>query len=437
MQPAELRAKVDGVTVFTLGPSNYPALHNEATTLGQEHYVQVNIPLSDLSAGDHVLRIEYEETHDPTPHGNPGCPSSGGFCPTNWWVDMITLSGTATTPPPPPVLTGSNPPGPAPDLQPNILGSAQNGSTVRFYGDSECQTAELGSGRGGVLEVEGVDATVALQSVNTIYATAENEAGVSDCSSTFVDYTQAQVPVPPTLTTWAPVSGSNDNHPKLSGTAPGAQTVKIYKGGGACNTEAVATVTAAEFVAGVTVDVTNNSNTSFRARAYDGPFNSNCSSSIVYSEVTPKPAAPDLTATNPPSGANQNQLNVLGEALAGTTVSLYTNDLCAGDPVATGAAADLLDPGFPVTVADDSTTNFHATAQAPTGIEAAAGTSVCSEEPLTYAEVSTPPLVAPPLPIPAPPDTSAQRAAAMKKCKKKKSKKKKKKCKKAAKKAFR
>ena len=54
---------------------------------------------------------------------------------------------------------------------------------------------------------------------------------------------------------------------------------------------------------------------------------------------------------------------VLGEA-TGSAVKIYTSEDCAGEPVATGTAAALLDPGLQVTVLANSLTTFRATAEA-------------------------------------------------------------------------
>jgi hypothetical protein len=111
----------------------------------------------------------------------------------------------------------------------------------------------------------------------------------------------------------------------------------------------------------------------------------------------PPPAAPTLNDTDPDSPANDNQPEVKGTAEAGSTVDIYTNALCTGGPVASGSAAQLASPGITVTVLDNSTTTFHATAT-NTG-----GPSPCSAG-LTYMEVTpAPPSTTPPTPTPAAP----------------------------------
>jgi uncharacterized delta-60 repeat protein len=96
------------------------------------------------------------------------------------------------------------------------------------------------------------------------------------------------------------------------------------------------------------------------------------------------PAPPTLTATNPPSGSNDNNPEIIGNADRGTTVTLYTNPTCAGAPVGTGSASTFASPGVTVSVADNSTITFYAKASNT------AGTSACSTSSVTYSEVTPP-----------------------------------------------
>ena len=75
------------------------------------------------------------------------------------------------------------------------------------------------------------------------------------------------------------------------------------------------------------------------------------------------PAPPTLTSTNPASPADNNSPFIIGTATSGTTVKLYTSATCTGSPVATGTtSAALASPGLQVSVADNTTTSFYATA---------------------------------------------------------------------------
>jgi hypothetical protein len=92
-------------------------------------------------------------------------------------------------------------------------------------------------------------------------------------------------------------------------------------------------------------------------------------------ELGPNP--PTLTATNPVSPAPSISPHVLGDAAGGSFVKLYTTPDCSGEPVATGAAAELQSPGLLVNVSPESLTSFRATAEAEGFV------SACSQ-PLSY-----------------------------------------------------
>jgi hypothetical protein len=94
------------------------------------------------------------------------------------------------------------------------------------------------------------------------------------------------------------------------------------------------------------------------------------------------PAPPALTGTDPESPGSATTLRILGEA-TGTTVKIYTSEDCAGEPVATGTAAALLDPGLQITVLPNSLTTFRATAEAEGFV------SACSQ-PISYQHLPEP-----------------------------------------------
>lgn len=101
-------------------------------------------------------------------------------------------------------------------------------------------------------------------------------------------------PEVPDVQAVTPASGSNDNNPKISGVVPAGpavSSVSVYRDA-ACTEPAAATGTEAEFAAGITVSVPDNSTTSFHARAAGVNGSSACStSSVSYAEVTPSPPA--------------------------------------------------------------------------------------------------------------------------------------------------
>lgn len=94
------------------------------------------------------------------------------------------------------------------------------------------------------------------------------------------------------------------------------------------------------------------------------------------------PPAPKLESTNPVSPATSIAPKVVGTAMAGSTVKLYTSSNCSGEPVAHGSAEELESPGIGVTVAAGQTTKFWATAEAEGFV------SLCSSSAISYTQQS-------------------------------------------------
>jgi YVTN family beta-propeller protein len=120
---------------------------------------------------------------------------------------------------------------------------------------------------------------------------------------------------------------------------------------------------------------------------------------VAVADVPLAPAAPVLTDSDPDSPANDNSPHVKGTAEAGSTVTLFDNPTCSAPSVVSGTAATFASPGLAVSVADNSSTTFYATATDPEG------TSPCSASGLTYVEDSAPP--APPVVTDTDPDSPA------------------------------
>jgi hypothetical protein len=123
----------------------------------------------------------------------------------------------------------------------------------------------------------------------------------------------------------------------------------------------------------------------FYVKAIDAPGNESAVVSRSFTVDTVAPATPSVTDTDPNSPANNNAPNVKGSAAAGSTVALYKTVGCTGSPVAVGSPAQFASPGFSVSVADNTTTFFRATAR-----DAAGNVSPCSAA-RAYVEDSTAP----------------------------------------------
>jgi CSLREA domain-containing protein len=93
-------------------------------------------------------------------------------------------------------------------------------------------------------------------------------------------------------------------------------------------------------------------------------------------------------STDPASPANENNPKVIGNAPTGWDVTLYTDSGCTSAVAGTGTAAEFASPGIAVTVDDNSTTTFYASATDPSDSSKTTGCSVAS---VTYVEDSIPP----------------------------------------------
>ena len=195
-------------------------------------------------------------------------------------------------------------------------------------------------------------------------------------------------PAKPVITGTSPNSPANENNPRVKGTLSGGSlsTVRIYKNTNCTGTPA-ATGTPSRFMgAGISVSVSNNTTTAFRATVVSqAGLVSPCSDPFTYIEDSSAPARPTITDIDPNSPANDNSPVVKGSAEAGSTVRLYANGTCSGSPKATGSAAVFSSPGLTASVGNNTTSAFRVSAT-----DAAGNVSACSNT-STYIEDSKPP----------------------------------------------
>ena len=117
---------------------------------------------------------------------------------------------------------------------------------------------------------------------------------------------------------------------------------------------------------------------------------STCSHALIVGSDTTPAATPNPQGTSPPSPANNNNPTIFGSgADCGSDVSVYAGDpTCSTTPVMSGSSTAFASPGIPVSVVDDSSTDFYAKATSVANVD-----SACSPTPVTYVEDSTPPTV--------------------------------------------
>ena len=200
-----------------------------------------------------------------------------------------------TTPPAAPTFSGASPASPADDNFPHLAGSADPEAVVSIYTTSDCSGAPVGSGSGAVFAGPGIQVSVPDNSVTTFYAQAVLAGISSPCSTSPISYQEVTVgpsgsgsPPPPSHLRMLPDGRANDNTPQVAGSAPGAAAVKVF-GNSSCGGSPVATGSAAEFGAGLTVHVADNTTNTFTAVSVAGGSASVCSAPVTYVEDSSPP----------------------------------------------------------------------------------------------------------------------------------------------------
>lgn len=140
----------------------------------------------------------------------------------------------------------------------------------------------------------GVDAIPSLAGETVTGGRLDIAKAMESVEGNAVDHIAPQAPV---LSGTVPESGSNENHPKIVGSAEAGSTVTVFKSLG-CTGPAIATGTAAQLSgAGIEISVPDNSITFLSASGTDGARNrSSCSAATSYLEDTPP------EAEGPPAG---------------------------------------------------------------------------------------------------------------------------------------
>ena len=271
-----------------------------------------------------------------------------------------------------PSFTSTSPASPGSSIAPKILGSALAGSTVQLYSDSGCMTPVGAATPAATFASSGIQAPVPAGTTVTFFATeTDASSNTSGCSPGSISFTSHL----PTVTGTTPASGNVSTTPKVVGTAIANTTVKLYTNS-TCTSAVAASGTAAAFASpGLPVTV-SSVKTSFFATETDGAGNvSGCSAtSATYAHL------PSFASVTPASNSSSSvSPTVSGAALAGTTVTLFTNATCTSAVAATGSAA-LFAAGLGVTVSAVNTSFFATETDT-------SGTSPCTSTSITYSHV--------------------------------------------------
>ena len=206
-------------------------------------------------------------------------------------------------------------------------GSSAPGTTVRLFNGPTCTGTVLGSGSAVEFAAGGILASLPDDTTTTIYASASLAGVNSICSATSVTYREDSTPPHVPELSILPGARANDNHPRLTGSAPGATAVRIHDNPD-CNGTPLASGTPAELTAGFPFQVEDNSSTDFFGIATDAAGNSSgCSAApVTYVEDS---LAPHTRITLGPGVKTQRRTAVF--RFLDATGDLGTTFLCKLD----------------------------------------------------------------------------------------------------------
>src|SRR5262249_22721558 len=151
-------------------------------------------------------------------------------------------------------------------------------NTVKVYGLAACAGPVVANGTVLQLEEEGIPLTVTPESTTTFSAEQSNGIEASDCSQPITYRQVSSPPEPPGFTAVTPSSPANNNFPLLTGTSADPEAIISIYENSACSGSPVTTGTTEEFeTRGIEVNVPDNSETTFFAKAVVAGFSSTCS----------------------------------------------------------------------------------------------------------------------------------------------------------------
>ena len=233
-----------------------------------------------------------------------------------------TEDSTSSTP----IITGTDPASPANANQLKLKGSgAEAGGSASVYDGPTCTGAQLLDRPAAEFNGAGIDLTVADDTTTVYRVLAYDPVGnPSDCSNpvSFTEDSTAVLPTP-TLDMVDPRSPANDLSPRFRGVAEIDSTIRVYDTPGCTGTALFVRPAVDLGQSGLEIQVATNETHEYRITATGTPLRaenvSGCSNGISYTHDSIAPAAPLLSGTTPPSGANDNKPKVQGTAEAGSS----------------------------------------------------------------------------------------------------------------------
>ena len=219
------------------------------------------------------------------------------------------------------------------------------GTSPSSLGSSESSATQVTSHS---VQLSGLnpDATYYFRVTSASGAESRTEPGPLESPLSFVT-----PPAPPTLTSSVPASPANENAPKLVGTAAVGSTVRFYATSG-CTGSPLATASAAELAAGVSVSVADNSSTTFRATATGVASEASaCSAGLLYVEDSTAPQTQVVSGPSPLSPSDAAKLEFSGSDPGGSGVASYQ---CRIDSAEAAAWASCTSPKTYASLTDGS-----------------------------------------------------------------------------------
>lgn len=278
----------------------------------------------------------------------------------------------------------TDPASPSNENSVSVIGLAETGATVALYDGASC-LLKLGEGPADAFTTDGLLITVQSDRITRVHAIVTDAAGnASVCSPTSIEYVEDSSVEAPALDVLTPVSPSTQRTLTLVGTSEELSTIELFADS-ECGGTVVASVAASasgsfEF----TLEAPANATSTWSARSIDLASNvSSCSGAVSFTHDDEAPAAPRMSSVSPASPAKNTTPVISGAAEDDAWVRLYTTSGCTG-AVAGESAVVGGQFAIEVSVEEDSTTRFYATAT-----DAAGNASACSSSFVTYVEQSS------------------------------------------------
>ncbi len=285
--------------------------------------------------------------------------------------------------PAPPTFTGTSPKSPSnATTTPVLIGTAEAGTHVILYTDSQCSGPTVGEDDVSAAGIFSLVTVVQANTATTFYGKTRDAAGnLSACSPEGMAFIHdAQPPAAPTLTATDPASPAKSVTPLVFGTGEPGTAVRLHASKDCTGSVIGQGVVAADGTFVVEATVVPDAVTTFTANVEDTAGQvSPCSAGLAYEHNGTAPGAPSFLSVSPASPSSQVAIVVSGQAAPLTKIRVYTTADCTGPPLATVTSG--ADGSFEVetNVAPNSTTTFRGVTQNALGTE-----SACSFSNVTY-----------------------------------------------------